>query len=50
MLGGQILDLQAGAHRAVEDEHFLFEGIKIFSVCVFSLGHEVLLILLSKIA
>ena len=39
MFGGQVLDLQAGAHRAVEDEDFLFEGVEIFSVCVFSFGH-----------
>ena len=39
MLGGQILVLQAGAHRAVEDEHFLFEGIQVTAVGVFSLSH-----------
>jgi hypothetical protein len=37
MLGSQVLDLQAGAHRPVEDEDFLFEGVEVFSVCVFSI-------------
>jgi len=27
MLGSQVLDLEAGAHRPVEDEDFLFEGV-----------------------
>ena len=50
MLGAQVLDLQAGTHGTIEDEDLLFDGIEVFSVCVFSLGHEVLLILLLKIA
>ena len=36
MLGSQVLDLQAGSHRAVEDEDFLFEGVEVAAVCVFS--------------
>ncbi len=36
MFGGEMLVLQAGAHRAVEDEDFLFEGVEVFSVCIFS--------------
>ena len=39
MLGGQILILQAGAHRAVEDKDFLFEGVEVFAVCIFSFSH-----------
>ncbi len=37
MLGSQVLHLQAGPHRAIEDEDFLFDGVEVFSVCVFSI-------------
>ncbi len=37
MLGCEILDLQAGAHCAVEDKHFLFEGVEVTAICVFSI-------------
>jgi hypothetical protein len=37
MFGSQVLHLQAGAHRAVEDKDFLFEGVEVFSVCIFSI-------------
>ena len=37
MLGSQVLHLQARAHRAVEDKDFLFEGIEVSAVCVFSI-------------
>src|SRR6185436_2828571 len=40
MLSCEILFLQAGAHRAVEDKDFLFECVKIFSICIFSFGHK----------
>lgn len=39
MLGGQVLQLQAGAHRAVEDEDFPFEGIEIAAVGVGAISH-----------
>ena len=39
MFGGEVLHLQAGSHRAVEDEDFLFEGVEITAVCVFAFGH-----------
>ena len=37
MFGSQVLDLQARAHRAVEDEDFLFEGVEVTAVGVFSI-------------
>ena len=39
MFRSQVLYLQAGAHRAIEDEHFLFEGVEVAAVGVFALGH-----------
>ncbi len=39
VFGSEVLHLQAGAHRPVEDEDFLFEGVEIASVCVFAFGH-----------
>ena len=36
VFGGQVLELQAGAHGTVEDEHFLFEGVEVCAVGVFS--------------
>ncbi len=37
MFGSEVLDLQAGSHRAIEDEDFLFEGVEVTAVGVFSL-------------
>ena len=37
MVGSEVLQLQAGSHRAVEDEDFLFESVEIFSVCIFAI-------------
>ena len=37
MFGGEALVLQAGAHRAVENEDFLFEGVEVAAVGVFSI-------------
>ena len=37
MLGGEMLVLQTGSHRAVEDENFLFEGVEIFAICILSI-------------
>ncbi len=39
MFGSEVLVLQAGAHGAVEDKDFLFEGIEVAAVGVFTLGH-----------
>jgi hypothetical protein len=36
MFGGQVLQLQARAHRAIEDEDFLFEGVEVTAVGVLS--------------
>ena len=36
MFGSEVLDLQTRAHRAIEDENFLFEGVEVFSISVFS--------------
>ena len=43
VLGGQVLRLQAGAHRAVEDQDLLFEGVEIAAVGVGTGSHAVLL-------
>lgn len=40
MFGGEMLQLQTGAHRAVEDEDFLFEGVEVTAVGVVVLGHN----------
>ncbi len=37
VLGGELLVLQAGAHRAVEDEYFLFKSIEVAAVGVFAI-------------
>jgi hypothetical protein len=37
MLGGQVLQLQARAHRAIEDKDFLFEGVEVTAVGVFAI-------------
>jgi hypothetical protein len=42
VLGGQVLGLQAGAHRAIEDENFLFKGVEVATVGV-GAGHWLLL-------
>ena len=39
MFGGQVLQLQARSHRAIEDKDFLFEGVEVAAVGVFSLSH-----------
>src|SRR5215216_962048 len=39
MLGGEMLVFQAHSHRAIEDKYFLFEGVEVFSVGIFSFGH-----------
>ncbi len=40
MLGGQMLVLQAGAHRAIENENFLFERVEVAAVGVGTVGHS----------
>ncbi len=41
MLRSQVLYLQARAHGAVEDKDFLFEGIEIAAISIFTFGHVI---------
>ena len=38
MLGSEMLVLQTRAHCTIEDKDFLFEGVEVFSICIFSIN------------